>query len=190
MDSGSSLQSPTNYLTAMSLTKLKKELQKLDKPQLIALISELYKNQKSVKEYLDFYFEPNEADLLPAYRERVLRAFYPKRGYNYDLRAGKAAISDFRKLGVSAQPLADLMLYYVECGIRFTNDYGDINESFYGSLETMYEQALALMQQEKLLSHFAERTRRVVTDTSGIGWGFHDMLTDLHERCYKPSEGV
>ena len=30
----------------MSLTKLKKELQALEKPQLIALIGELYKNQK------------------------------------------------------------------------------------------------------------------------------------------------
>ncbi len=170
----------------MSLTNIKKELQKLEKPQLIALVGELYKSQKTVKEYLDFYFEPNEADLLPAYRERVLRAFYPKRGYNYNLRVGKAALSDFRKLGVSGQSLADLMLYYVECGIRFTNDYGDINESFYLSLETVYEQALALMQQEKLLPHFAERCRRAVTDTSGIGWGFHDMLADLYERCYQP----
>ena len=170
----------------MSLTKLKKELQQLEKPQLIALIGELYKNQKSVKEYLDFYFEPNEADLLPAYRERVLRAFYPKRGYDYNLRVGKAAISDLRKLGVSAQALADLMLYYVECGIRFTNDYGDINESFYLSLEGMYEQALALMQQEKLLPYFAERCRRAVTDTSGIGWGFHDTLAELYEQYYQP----
>ena len=101
----------------MSLSTVKKELQKLEKPQLLALLGELYKNQKSVKEYLDFYFEPNEEAPLAAHRERVLRAFYPKRGYNYNLRQGKAAISDFRKLGVSAQPLADLMLYYVECEI-------------------------------------------------------------------------
>ena len=159
-------------------------MQKLEKPQLIALLGELYKNQKSVREYLDFYFEPNKAALLPAYRERVLRAFYPKRGYNYDLRVGKVAISDLRKLSVSAQALADLMLYYVECGIRFTNDYGDINGSFYLSLESIYEQALALMRQEKLLPHFAERTRRAVADTSGIGWGFHDELSDLYDRCY------
>lgn len=168
----------------MSLLKLKKELLKLEKPQLIALVGELYKSQKAVKEYLDFYFEPNEADLLPAYRERVLRAFYPKRGYDYNLRLGKAAISDLRKLGVSAQPLADLMLHYVECGIRYTNDYGDINESFYLSLEGMYEQALTLMQQEKLLPHFAERSRRAVLDTSNIGWGFHDQLAELYEQYY------
>ena len=168
----------------MSLSTIKKELQKLEKPQLLALLGELYKNQKAVKEYLDFYFEPNEADLLPAYRERVLQAFYPKRGYNYNLRQGKAAISDLRKLGVSAQPLADLMLYYVECGIRFTNDYGDINESFYSSLEGMYEQALTLMRESHLLPAFTERCRRAVADTSGIGWGFHDTLGELHEQFY------
>ncbi len=168
----------------MSLTDLKKELQKLEKPQLIALLGELYKKQKAVKEYLDFYFEPNEAALLAVHRERVLRAFYPKRGYDYNLRQGKAAVSEFRKLGVSAQPLADLMLYYVECGIRYTNDYGDINESFYYSLEGMYEQALGLMREAKLLPGFAERNSRVVTDTRNIGWGFHDTLADLYEQYY------
>ena len=159
-------------------------MQKLEKPQLIALLGELYKSQKAAQQYLDFYFEPNEARLLPAYQERVLRAFYPKRGYDYNLRVGKAAISDFRKLGVSAEALADLMLYYVECGVRYTNDYGDINESFYLSLEGMYEQALTLLRQEKLLPRFAERGRRVVADTRNIGWGFHDTLAELHDEYY------
>ncbi|MDJ0365220.1 DUF6155 family protein [Hymenobacter sp. H14-R3] len=168
----------------MTLADVKKELQQLEKPQLIALLSELYKKHKNVKEYLDFYVQPDEAVLLAAHRERVLRAFYPKRGYNYDLRVGKAAISDFRKLGGSTQAQADLMLYYVECGVRYTNDYGDINEGFYLSLEKMYEQALALMRPEKLLPHFAERSHRVVTDTSGMGWGFHDMLAELYEEYY------
>ena len=30
------------------------------------------------------------------------------------------------------------MLYYVECGVEFTNLYGDIDERFYSSLESMF----------------------------------------------------
>ncbi|MET4083857.1 hypothetical protein ABIB40_003830 [Pedobacter sp. UYP30] len=48
----------------MGLTDIKKELKKLGKEKLISLISELYKNNKSVKEYLDFYVNPNEAALF------------------------------------------------------------------------------------------------------------------------------
>jgi hypothetical protein len=33
------------------------------------------------------------------------------------------------------------MLFYVEMGVRYTNQYGDINESFYTSMESMYENA-------------------------------------------------
>ena len=50
----------------------------------------------------------------------------------------------------------------------------------------MYAQALTLLQQEKLLPQFAERSRRAVTDTSGIGWGYHDTLADLYEQYYQP----
>ena len=30
------------------------------------------------------------------------------------------------------------MLFYVECGVEFTNMYGDINEAFYYSIESMF----------------------------------------------------
>ena len=38
----------------MGLTELKRELRKLDKDQLIGLISDLYKKEKSVQQLLDF----------------------------------------------------------------------------------------------------------------------------------------
>jgi hypothetical protein len=114
----------------------------------------------------------------------VFEAFYPKRGYNYKLKDGKQAISDFKKLGPSADLLADLMLFYVETGVKFTNDFGDIDEGFYSSMETTYVAALTIMKKENLLDKFAERAVKVVTDTSGIGWGFHDYLGDVHSDFY------
>ena len=168
----------------MGLTDIKKELKKLDKDQLIDLVSDLYKKNKSVKEFFDFYVDPNERELFEKYRDKVFEAFYPKRGYNYKLKDGKQAISDFKKLSPSADLIADLMLFYVETGVKFTKDFGDIDEGFYSRMETTYVADLTLMKKEKLLYKFADRAGKVVSDTSDIGWGFHDYLCDVHSDFY------
>ena len=171
----------------MGLTDIKKELKKLDKDKLIDLVSDLYKKNKTVKEFFDFYVNPDERELFEKYRDKVFEAFYPKRGYNYKLKDGKQAISDFKKLGTSTDLLADLMLFYVETGVKFTNDYGDVNESYYKSLATTFVDSLTLMSKENLLDKFEGRVVKVVDDTSGIGWGFHDYLVQVWMDFY-PSE--
>ena len=168
----------------MGLADLKKELKTLDKDQLIVLVADLYKKNKAAQEYLDFYVRPNERERFEKYRLAVVVAFFPKRGYQLRLREGKRAISDFQKLEPAAELLADLLLVYVETGVRFTNTYGDIDEAFYTSLENTYAKALALMQREQLLAQFADRTAQIVRATSGIGWGFHDFLAETREEFY------
>jgi hypothetical protein len=170
----------------MGLTDLKNELKKLDKDKLIALIAELYKKNKSVKEFFDFYVHPDEKELLEKYRIKVFEAFYPKRGFNYNLKNGKKAINDFKKLGTSEDLQADLMLFYVETGVSFTNDYGDINEAFYKSLATTFVNALILLNKENLLDPFKGRVEKIVDDTNGIGWGFHDYLVQVWCDFYPP----
>ena len=51
-------------------------------------------------------------------------------------------------------------------------------------METMYVAALTLMKKENLLNKFADRSGKVVSDTGGIGWGFHDYLGDVHFDFY------
>jgi len=168
----------------MGLTDIKRELKKLDKDKLIDLVSDLYKKNKSVKEFFDFYINPDERKLFNKYRDKVFEAFYPNRGYGFKLKDGKQAISNFKKLEPPTDLVADLMLFYVETGIKFTKDFGDIDERFYSSLETTYVAALTLMRKENLLDKFADRAGKVVSDTSGIGWGFHDYLSDVHSDFY------
>ena len=51
------------------------------------------------------------------------------------------------------------MLYYVEMGVQFTNAYGDIDEAFYNSMESMYERAVKYIAQHGMCGHFEERCR-------------------------------
>jgi hypothetical protein len=168
----------------MGLLDIKKELKKLDKDKLVDLVADLYKKNKSVKEFFDFYVNPNEKELFLKYKDKVFEAFYPKRGFGFKLKDGKQAISDFKKLGSSLDLLADLMLFYVETGVNFTNDYGDIDENFYSSLEKMYVQTLNLMRKENLLDKFADRAKEVMNNTGDIGWGFGDFIWDAYNDFY------
>jgi hypothetical protein len=52
------------------------------------------------------------------------------------LQKGKKAISDFKKLNPPKLMLCDVMVHYIESGSLYTNEYGDISESFYSSFVT------------------------------------------------------
>lgn len=40
------------------------------------------------------------------------------------------------------------------------------------------------MKKENLLFRFVDNTKKVVTDTSDIGWGFHDGLSEIYNEYY------
>ncbi len=164
---------------------LKSDLAKLDKKALIEIIADLGKKNKAVQEYLSFYFKPDEDGLFEKYKTKVYEAFFPKRGYGYNLKQGKQAISDFKKLGPSEDLVADLMLFYVETGVEFTNDFGDIDATFYSSLVSTFSAALKIMKKEDVLDKFKDRAARILKDTRNIGWGFHDVLCDTFYQFYE-----
>ena len=163
---------------------LKNDLAKLDQKVLIEIIADLYKKNKTVKEYLDFYFKPDEDGLFEKYKAKVYESFYPKGGFGYNLKQGKQYISEFKKLGTSPELLASLMLFYVETGVQFTNDFGDINEPFYNSLASTYANALKLIQKEDLLSRFEQQALQLLVDSENIGWGLHYSLSEIFYDFY------
>ncbi|MGK7391907.1 MAG: DUF6155 family protein [Candidatus Cyclobacteriaceae bacterium M2_1C_046] len=164
----------------MGIKEIKKELNNLAKKELIDIIAGLYKSHKRVKEYLDFYVNPDEEAFYEEYREKILEAFYPKRGKGYNLKTAKNAIADFKKLGTSKDLVADLLLFYVETGISFTREFGDINESFYISMAKTYEQALKLLKNENILNNFAGRATAILKNSEGTGWGLYEDISDIH----------
>lgn len=169
----------------MGLREVKSELNKLDKKELIKHISELYKKYKPIKEYFDFYVNPDEKKLLEQYKEKVTEGFFPKRGYQFKLSISRKAINDFKKLGTSVESVADLLLHFVESGVELTNQYGDIDENFYMSLENTYSNALDLIDRNGLLDKFEDRANKIVVDTENIGWGFHDYLGGVYYQHYE-----
>ncbi|MEZ4860168.1 MAG: hypothetical protein R3C14_02620 [Caldilineaceae bacterium] len=114
----------------------------------------------------------------------------PRRGFpRLNLRAARKAVNDFKKACREPAAVADLMIFYVEQGVICTNNYGDIDESFYASLESVYAEAIQLIKrigEEEVTEDLRPRLHRIVYDTSGIGWGFHDELSQLYHEEYPP----
>ncbi|MCG7337072.1 DUF6155 family protein [Sporosarcina sp. ACRSM] len=169
----------------LKVSELKKQLKNYDQKQLIQLIADLYKINKGVQSYLSVQLLGKEAmtELFQEAKNKVENEFFPSKSHGkLRLSEAKKAISNFKKTTDNHLLTTELMLYYVEQGVKFTNTYGDIDERFYSSMATMYEKVITICNEEdEFFQLFKGRLKKIVTDTDGIGWGFHDQLAYLYD---------
>jgi len=165
------------------IVTLKKYLQSLARGELVKEIKTLHKLFPAVQEYYQIKLSDagdGEDALLAKYKKIIKNEFMPDRGFGKArLSVARKAVVDFRKIAKNKNNIADIMVYYVEMGVEFTNAYGDIDEPFYNSMGKMYDTASQYIKQHNLTIPFMQRLRNIVTETSGIGWGFHDELGEI-----------
>ena len=167
----------------MTIKELKKELKKLEQSELIELISGLYKTNDNVKEIVNVKFigERYQEELLESYKEKMYAEFFTKNMKTMpSFKSAKEMITEFKSIG-RFEMVLDLMLYYVECGDEFTNEFGDIDGPFYDRLCSLYGQFIDQLNSkgtEDLYLKFKERIESLITSSSGIGWGYGDFIYD------------
>ena len=164
--------------------QIKKTIKDCERDECVDIILEIVEFCPQAREFLSLKFNENQNDILEKYKDKVRNEFYPPRGFGrLNLREAKKVISDFKKLCPDKVLVIDLMLFYVENCVEFTNDYGDIDERFYNSAEDVYEQVVTDVNNAGMLTYekFADRLEAVINNTSGIGWGFHDCLRDIYD---------
>lgn len=166
----------------ISVKELRSFLRAQSQEALIEIILELFKRSKEVKDYFSLTLQPGyDQQLTEEFKDKVRKQFFPDRGFgDPSLSTIRKLISDYKRISDSVHGMADLLLYTVELGVSFTNTYGDIDEAFYNSMESTYERALKWIVEHNLQDDYRDRARRVVMETSHIGWGFHDGLDDLY----------
>jgi hypothetical protein len=164
---------------------LKKSLQKSDTKELIDIIRDLYRYSEDNRRYLHARFIDREGNsvVLEEYRKIIQNEFFPEKGYG-ELRYSVAekAIKDYSDASGDFEGKMELMLTYVENGVKYTNEYGDIDEKFYDKIYEMLEQFCALLKTPEgqlLYPLFRERLLKVRDDTEEIAWGFGDAIDIL-----------
>ena len=153
------------------------------KPALIALVKDLYDASPETRDFLQarFQAEENDGAALQKYRRKIVEQFFPARGDGkLKLAEASKAIRDYRKATGNLAGTIDLMLTYVENGTEFTYQFGDINESFYDSLESVLNEMAQLFLREgsEHYPRFQERVVRLTTHARSLGWGYGDALRD------------
>lgn len=179
---------------AMTAIQIKKEMLTRSKEELVEIICKLGKSSKEANDLLNLLLGNDSIleDALEDAKKKIRNQFFPKRGLGrLNLATAKSAITAFKKICDDPEKVIDLQLFYVECGVEFTNEYGDINESFYSSMERMYETAIKSLIKTKntsLTEKLMPRLKKIVNDVSGIGWGFYDDLYDSFSLLEDPDK--
>ncbi len=152
--------------------------------QFTALLKDMYDSSSENRIFLDARVQLHSGGgaALETYRQRVIEQFFPKRGFGkLKLAEARKAIRDYKKAKGSILGTAELLMTYVESGVKFTNQYGDIDERFYSSVESALDELAALLRGEarEMYPRFRDRLTQVEQMTGGIGWGFHDFIADV-----------
>ncbi len=162
---------------------IRRQLDDWSKPALIVLVKDLYEASPDNRDFVQARFQAEETcgTALEKYRHKIVEQFFPSRGFGkLKLTEARKAIRDYRKATGNLTGTIDLMLTYVENGTEFTHEFGDINESFYNSLESVLNEMVQLLVREgsELYPRFRERVQRLTTHADHIGWGYGDALRD------------
>jgi hypothetical protein len=166
----------------MSKAKLKKELQLLSKEQLIEQILDLYDKNKAVKEFYNFYLDPQSENVLAEKYITIIRKEFSKDYPKFSV--AKKAISDFKSLSPSPESLANVMMVLPETVCEFTYVYGDMDEPFYNAAYNNFSAALKYIEQNELLKQFKNRAEQCVKWASTSGYGFADEIEDVYLEYY------
>jgi hypothetical protein len=163
---------------------VRKQLATWEKPALLALVKDLYETAGVNRDFVHARCQAGECggEALEKYRGKIVEQFFPARGEG-KLKLGEArkAIRDYRRATGNILGTAELLMTYVENGTRFTDEFGDIDEQFYSSVESALEELAALLcgEAREMYPQFADRLARVEQMADGIGWGFGDYVADV-----------
>lgn len=178
----------------MSWKEINTGLEKMDKKQIISIIKAMYTANKANKTFLSAKLTSTSFDeILEEAKQKIENQFFPKRGYGKcNLVVAKKAISDYKTITNDEVGYLDLMLTYVEQGVLYVNEYGDIKENAYDSMQGVFDKFLAHLKKEKgttLFVKFQNRIEDLKISVSDIGYGFGDEVSDDIEKltsfCYE-----
>jgi len=164
--------------------EIRTRLGELSQQQLIELMEELCSLNEDVLLFLRARLL-NSSVSIESYRKKICSAFRVDPMYNEELEwhAADRAVEQYRMAADDEEGLAELLVLYVKEANDYTLEYGDIDEAYYEVMEESFQKAvdqlLSMREKQKNIDRFVEALRGVVRSTSGIGWGYHDALSEM-----------
>jgi len=153
----------------MALKEVKKELNQMEKTEIIKLISEMYKKIPMAKSYLDVFATGEIKNLAENYKKEIGKYVYPS-GRNMILRETEARkiIRNVRKMNIKELNV-ELGLHYVECCLEVIEDFGYWDEKYYIALEKIFNDATNEICELGLENKYREQIDAISNKASEFG---------------------
>ena len=167
-------------------------LRNLEPQKMIDLFQQLYMLSPENADWIDSQFKSTDGEkLLREYLQKIKLEFFP----DYMTRDSfprmgwmKTLIRDYRKGTGDVIGTVELMVTFQEEGMKFTMEYGDINERFYDSLLSGMNDLAKILTKEApdLFPSFRDRLVAIVKPVYGcVGWGYGDGVYEtVSEICH------
>lgn len=170
-------------MSKLKINDLKKYLKLLDRQQLEKEIISIVKTHSEIQDYYFAKLNPDNEDLLEKYKKIVEKEFNPRSREILRYPVIKKAIKDFSKLTTNQEQVIDIMLFTVDCGIDFTNTFGDIDQKFYHTIASIYDQAVAIIVKHEK-DDYIEWCHKLMVSSQDIGWGFGFDMSDIYNEAF------
>jgi hypothetical protein len=161
---------------------VKTHLADFDRAGLIKLVQDLYAASKDNQAFLHARFGLG-ADVLKPYKATINRWLWPDVFKNQDTSVAKAkkAVADYKKAVGQPEGLAELMVFFCERAVGFSNDVGLQDESYFDALVRMFDQAckaVGVLPEERRHALWArlDAVRRL---GHNLGYGVGDDMDHL-----------
>lgn len=160
-------------LVSMALREVKKELNAMEKAEIIKLVSEMYKNIPDLKVYLDIFATGEIEESAAKYKKQIEKFVYPS-GRNGILREAEARklIRSVEKMKITRLNV-ELQLFYVSCCLEVIRDFGFWDEGYYMAVDNMFYQALHGINELGILVAYENQLNKICTIGSEFGFEFY-----------------
>lgn len=171
----------------MTQKVLKEKLRELDRKELEKMICDMYKNYAAAEQFINLALLDDEymKKLMDQYKEKLHKVFFPKDilRSGFSLRQAKNILKMFKSVCQDPIAVADMNLYFAECGAEFTDMYGDVDEEFYDALGDALE---AAVDEAEINEDFYRKNRHCFANIEGalqeLGWGMDDFVNEQYAR--------
>jgi hypothetical protein len=167
--------------------EVRKLLASLSQEALIDELMRMYDDFAPVREYLSMRVSPDDTAVREKYKRIVAKEFSSSSYRAPRISVARKAVLDYRKVAVSVEGTADVMLYYVERVVAFVDDVGG-DESLFSSAWSMYQDAVDHIVKNRLEERFRERSRRLAR--RDVGYGFSERVMDLHTAWFEDGDDL
>jgi len=124
----------------MALRNLKKQLNQMEKADIIKVLAEMYKKVPEAKDYLDLVANEDIDKLISKYKDKIEKYVYPLSNGVMLNREALKLIKKVDKLKIP-QMSAELGLFYVECCLVVISDFGFYDQTYYNSVYSTFAKA-------------------------------------------------